>query len=323
MVYDYKRINRYIEENRFEELIAIAEERVRMQFDMLLKLIRAKDKDGQNENLTDILMVTGPSASGKTTTSNLLAKYLEEDGYNCTVVSLDDYYFDTEITKRKQIEKGLVPEGSNDFDFETIEAIDVDFFKEQMKEYTSGKSVRLPRFDFTVGKRVQSDRIMESTQKDMIILEGIHAFNPILTEGLNFDTSLKIYICPFDVYHSEYEGKEYVIEPHQIRFMRRALRDNVHRAASLGRTMEMWSGVRKGEKNYMEPLLKYTDMFLNSSHAYEIAYLKKRILELAKNVTETEFKAFSQIITPEALLAFKDADEFEIPDSSLFNEFYM
>ena len=323
MVYDYTRVNKYIQENRFDELIRIAEERVQMQFETLLKLVRAKDSDGDGENLTDILMVTGPSASGKTTTSNLLAKYLTEDGYNCTVISLDDYYFDTEITHRIQIEKGLVPEGSTDFDYETIEAIDVHFFRQQMEEYLSGKSIRLPRFDFTEGKRKQSDRIIESTSKDMIILEGIHAFHPILTEGLKFDTSIKIYICPFDSYSSEYEGKIYKIEPHQVRFMRRAIRDGVHRAAPLGRTMDMWGGVRRGEKNYMEPLVPYTDVFFNSSHEYEIAYLKQKILEMADSASEEDKIRFAKIIPPEALYPFEEKDGFKIPDQSLFGEFYM
>lgn len=130
-----------------------------------------------------------------------------------------------------------------------------------MREYTEGRSIRLPKFDFTVGKRINGDRMIESTQKDMIIVEGIHAFNPILTEGLNFNTSLKIYICPFDSYVSEYEGTSYLIEPHQIRFMRRAIRDGVHRASPLDKTMDMWRGVRRGEKNYMEPLIPYTDVF--------------------------------------------------------------
>ncbi len=323
MVYDYRKINKYIKENRFDELISIAEDRVRMQFENLLKLIRAKDSESNDYGLTDILMVTGPSASGKTTTSNLLAEFLAADGYNCTVVSLDDYYFDTEITKRKQIEMGLVEEGSNDFDFETIEAIDVEYFKKQMKEYTSGKSIRLPKFDFTVGKRKDSNRIIESTKKDMIILEGIHAFHPILTEGLKFDTSIRIYISPNDSYYSVSNGKEYSIEPHQIRFMRRAIRDSVHRAASLGKTMEMWEGVRRGETNYMKPLVKYADVFLNSSFGYEIAYLKKKIGELASDISREEYLQFSQIVVPEALEPFLTADNFDIPDSSLFNEFYM
>lgn len=323
MVYDYKRANRYINENRFDELVAISEEKIKIQFETLLKLIRVKDLDEKSENLTDILMITGPSASGKTTLSNLLSKYLSRDGYNCTVISLDNYYYDIEITHRIQIEKGLVPEGSNDFDYETIEAIDVHFFRQQMEDYLSGKSIRLPWFDFTVGKRKQSDRVVESTKKDMIILEGIHAFNPILTEGLKFNTSIKVFICPADSYESEYKGEKYKIEPHQIRFMRRAIRDGVHRGAPLWRTMEMWDGVRRGEKNYMEPLMHYTDVFFNSSHEYEIAYLKKKILEMAEKASPEDKKRFAEIISPESLYPFEEKDGFEIPEDSLFKEFYM
>ena len=97
MLYDYRNINRYIEDGRFGELIRISEEKIRLQFETLLKLIRVKDESA-SESLTDLLMVTGPSSSGKTTTANLLAKYLSEDGYNCTVISLDDYYYDIAVS---------------------------------------------------------------------------------------------------------------------------------------------------------------------------------------------------------------------------------
>ncbi|MBE7058350.1 MAG: hypothetical protein E7387_04535 [Ruminococcaceae bacterium] len=325
MFYDYKNTNKYTKDGRFEELIRFSEQRIDMQFETLLKLIRAKDSDGRRENLTDILMVTGPSASGKTTTSNMLAKYLSEDGYNCTVISLDDYYYDVEVTQRKQIEKGLVPAGSdfNDFDYETIDAIDVEFFRQQMQEYTSGKSIVLPKFDFSIGKRVKGTRVVESTSKDMIILEGIHSFNPVLTENLEFDTSIKIYISPFDTYVSEYNGKKYTVEPHQIRFMRRAIRDTVHRGAPIGLTMDMWDGVRRGEKNYMEPLIQYADVFINTSYEYEIAYLKKKIFEILDKSSAEDKKRFAKIIQPESLYSFEGADGFEIPENSLFNEFYM
>ncbi|MFR1518624.1 MAG: uridine kinase [Clostridia bacterium] len=322
MIYDYKNVNKYITEGRFSELIRISEEKIRLQFETLLKLIRVKDAPNQ-EALTDLLMVTGPSSSGKTTTAHLLAKYLSEDGYNCTVISLDNYYYDIETTHRIQIEKGMVPEGSTEFDYETIEAIDVQYFRQQMKEYTAGHSIRLPKFDFTVGKRVHGSKVIESTKKDMIIVEGIHAFNPILTEGLDFSTSLKIYICPFDSYVSEYEGKAYLIEPHQIRFLRRAIRDGAHRASPLGKTMDMWGGVRRGEKNYMEPLIPYTDVFFNSSHEYEIAYLKQKILEMAAAAGEQDQNRLAGIIPPEALRAFLGKEGFEIPADSLFGEFYV
>lgn len=323
MIYDYKNVNRYVNDGCFDELIRFSEQRINMQFETLLKLIRSKDSDGIGEDLTDILMVTGPSASGKTITSNLLADYLKEDGYNCTVISLDDYYFDAEITQKRQIEMGLVPEGSTDFDYETIDAIDVEFFRQQMREYTSGKSIVLPKYDFTIGKRVEGTKVIESTHKDMIILEGIHAFHPILTEGLKFDTSIRIFISPLDYYESVFDDKKYMISPHQIRFMRRAIRDNVHRAASIGRTMDMWDGVRRGEKNYMDPLVKYADIFLNTSHEYEIAYLKKKIFELAEASSDTDKIRFSNIIPKEALLPFEGKDGFVIPSNSLFKEFYM
>ena len=322
MIYHYKKVNQYIEEGRYGELIDISEQRIAMQFETLLKLVRVKDAPNQDA-VTDLLMVTGPSSSGKTTAAGLLAKYLAQDGYNCTVISLDNYYYNIEELSRIQIEKGLVPKGSTEFDFETIEAIDVPYFRQQMKAYTEGKSIALPKFDFTIGQRVNSGKLLESTKKDMIIIEGIHAFNPILTEGLHFNTSLKLYICPFDSYVSEYEGKAHLIEPHQIRFMRRAIRDSVNRASPIGKTMDMWGGVRRGEKNYMEPMIKYTDLFFNSSHEYEIAYLKKKIMGLVDAADAYNQQRFAEIIPPEALYAFAEKEEFELPEDSLFHEFYL
>ncbi len=321
VTYDYSEINRYITEKRIDELIEISERRIQLQFETLFKLIRVKDRGGKDD-LTDIIMISGPSSSGKTTTANLIADFMRDDGYNCTVISLDDYYYDMEINRKRQVELGLIPEGSTEFDFETIEAIDIDLFRKHMREYTSGHSIELPSFDFTTGKRAPGGKVTESTHKDMIILEGIHAFSPRLTEGLPFDTSLKIYVCPLDSYTSEYNGISYTVEPHQIRFMRRAIRDNAHRAASLARTLDMWPGVRRGEKNYIEPLLPQTDIFINSSYEYEIVYLKEKILEMASESTPETKKRFASEICPESLYPFMGMGTLSVPSRSIFNEFY-
>ncbi|MBR5279623.1 MAG: hypothetical protein IKU26_01455, partial [Clostridia bacterium] len=144
MKYTATHVNQYIREKRFEELIAFSEARHQLQFEMLFNQIHIADMDCANDFYTDVVMVTGPSSSGKTTFSNMLAKYLTEDGYNCTVVSIDDYYLNRETIMKRQLDSGRIPVDEHDFDYETLDAFDVPFFKRQMRAYLRGEEVTLP-----------------------------------------------------------------------------------------------------------------------------------------------------------------------------------
>lgn len=322
MKYTAEHVNQYIRENRFDELIAFSEARHQLQFEMLFNEIHVVDMDCANDFHTDVVMVTGPSSSGKTTFSNRLARYLTEDGYNCTVVSIDDYYLNRETIMKRQLDSGRVPAHENDFDYETLDVFDVPFFKKQMRAYLRGEEITLPSYNFATGKREQGTQKLVSTKKDMIIVEGIHALNPELIRGVDFSHVFKVYICPFDSY-TEQTGDEVALLPRQVRFMRRAIRDSVKRGSTLPDTMGMWPGVRNGEEKYIKPVKKYADFFFNSSLEYEIAFLKAGIGRLYETLSKEERLEFEKFVPVAALKPFLPKQDFEIPKDSIFNEFFM
>ena len=277
MFYKAQHVNKYAAGD-IDELVYFAEARTTLQFEMLISEIHVADINC-HESITDLVLVTGPSSSGKTTFSNLLADKLTDDGYRCTVISLDNYYHDRDYLEAEAIRSGRVPKNKMDLDFECIEAFNVERFQRDMNSFIAGNPVRMPKYDFDTGVSLDGD-VITPTEKDMIIVEGIQALHPALIDGIDFHRVFRVYICPFDYYQGSYHGESVSINPKQIRFMRRAIRDCVHRNSPLELTMSMWSGVREGEEKYIKPMKKYADFFFNSSFEYEIAYMKYKIMTL-------------------------------------------
>lgn len=178
MNYSAESINKYIYDGKFDELIEISEKRHKDQFKELQSMIREANKNVISDQVTEAVLITGPSSSGKTTFAHLVADMLKEDDYECTVISFDNYYKDREEIHEMQKAKGFIPSEESDYDYETLDAFDVDFFRKQMNEYLSGKEIVLPKYDFKLGKRVPGDVVLYPAKKDMLIIEGIHALNP-------------------------------------------------------------------------------------------------------------------------------------------------
>ena len=321
MIYECEHVNKYALGD-MDELIYFSEARIQLQYEMLLNEIHVADVNC-HENLTDLVMVTGPSSSGKTTFSKLLAEKLAGDGYNCTVLSLDNYYHDRSYMYEMALKAGRVPEHDRDFDFECIDAFNVEKFRRDMDLYLSGQEVILPEYDFTDGAAHPGNRKLTPTEKDIIIVEGIQALNPVLTEGINFHRVFRVYICPFDYYVGFHHGETISINPKQIRFMRRSLRDSVHRNSPLDVTMTMWQGVRMGEEKYIKPMKKYADFFFNSSFEYEISYLKYHIMNLYEELGDEDKIRFARVIELANLKPFVGVPKLNVPKKSLFNEFYL
>ncbi len=305
-------INEYFINHQQDRLIQVAESRHTLQFEQLRRLINFSCTRTIGNHLTAAVLVTGPSSSGKTTFSNRLDRLMEEDGFHCTVISIDDYYLPREEIRRRQ------PDAAKP-DYECLEAFDVAFFQEQMRAFLSGETIHLPRYDFKIGDRVDSGITLAPTEKDLLIIEGIHAMNPKLTEGLEFARTIGVYICPFDSYSIPGKGE---ITSREIRLMRRSLRDFVHRNSSIMQTLEMWPSVRAGEERYIKPMKQYADFFFNSSFEYEICILKARIEEAIKSLTPEERHKLEQYLPLELLSVFHSCKEINIPEDSIFNEFY-
>ncbi len=317
MKYWAEGINKIVESDNFNYLISASESRHTMQFENLVRMIVESHKHSLDKNITDAVLVTGPSSSGKTTTSKLLSAFLKEEGFNVIMVSFDDFYHDlTTICKLQN-----KPENSSaeDLDLECPEAFDIQHFKEIMNDFLSGKEVTLPKYDFILKKRVTGKKI-SPTNRDVIIVEGIHALNPLLTKGVNFSKTFKVYICPFDTYAAE--GVDGILRPDNIRFMRRSVRDRVDRGSELSKTMEMWPSVRAGEEKYIKPMKQYADFFFNSSLEYEICLLKYRFIKMVEELSTEDLIKLKSFYPLGILSEFNEFENADIPELSIFREFY-
>ncbi|MBQ7934862.1 MAG: hypothetical protein IJ333_00715 [Clostridia bacterium] len=306
-------INEYFTtDHQVDRLIQVAESRHTLQFEQLKRLITFSCTNTIGNHLTAAVLVTGPSSSGKTTFSKRLCNLMAEEGFHCTVISIDDYYLSKDEIRRKQ-------PGVEKPDYEVLEAFDVAYFQKQMTAFLEGEAIHLPHYDFKLGHRVDSGKILTPTEKDLLIIEGIHAMNPKLTEGLAFARTVGVYICPFDSYTIPGQGE---ITSREIRLMRRSIRDFKHRNSSVMQTLEMWPSVRAGEERYIKPMKQYADFFFNSSFEYEICILKARMLEAIRDLTEEELTQLKQYLPLHLLNAFHSCMEANIPETSIFNEFY-
>ncbi len=312
MKYYPQEINEYIQNNQMDKLIQIAESRHTLQFEQLRQLIKFSCVRTMGNHLAAAVLVTGPSSSGKTTFSKRLSKLMEKEGFCCNVISIDDYYLSREEIKRRQ------PNAASP-DYETLDAFDVPYFQAQMTNFLKGNAIPLPSYNFKKGVREDSGRILKPSAKDLLIIEGIHAMNPKLTEGLAFARTIGVYICPFDGYVIPDKGE---ITSKDIRLMRRCLRDMVHRNTTIFNTLDMWPSVRAGEERYIKPMKQYADFFFNSSFEYEICILKTKLMSVLSTASQEEMEKLSHFLPLNLLSEFKDYNHARIPKGSIFNEFY-
>ena len=257
------------------------------------------------------VMLAGPSSSGKTTSANRLATQLRVHGKKPILMSLDDYYID-----RDEIEPG--PDGK--IDFEHINTIDTKLFGEHLQMLLNGQEVEIPSFNFKLGKREWRGHRMRLQADSVIIVEGLHALNPVLLpEGLAANRVFRLYVSPLLPLNLDDHNR---IPTSYLRLLRRIVRDYESRGTSVQRTMEMWGSVQRGEKKWIFPFQENADMFFNSSTLYELAVLKKHIFPLLTTV-EPEDEYYDEVRAIVKVLDFvQEADvDDEIPPTSLVREF--
>jgi len=256
---------------------------------------------------SNLVFLTGPSSSGKTTTAIFIERELEKQGYHTVRISLDNFY-------RPRAELPLWPDGSQNF--ECIEGLDLDFFEDRVNTLIKDGYAKMPRFDFAVGER-KPDKFFEVNYDDntIIIFEGIHALNPKLYERIDDANSTKLYVSV----HSDYvddDGKKY-IKAQDVRLCRRIIRDHLHRGTEPGFTLGLWGKVCLGEKDYIRPYRTNSDFSINSMHAYEIFVYKDYMLDYY-NTMENKANIEELIGKIEKLPSLY---EKVIPKTSLLREF--
>ena len=267
-------------------------------------------KDIAESDKTEIVMLAGPSSSGKTTTAKKLCQALEDFGVRSHTISLDDFYLDNADSPR-------FPDGTPDY--ETVDALDIPCFEKTMTQLIETGSAMIPEFDFLTGKRKEKYNSLKIGEKDVIVVEGLHALNPAITEHLPKDRLLKIYIS---VSSRIYDGrKNIVLNKRNIRFIRRLVRDYKFRGNSVEETFKMWITVRYGEDSYLFPFKDNADIRINTIHLYEICVLRDLAAELLEQVSDSsEFYKESQRLI-RSLHKFPKIDSSLVPENSLLREF--
>ena len=255
------------------------------------------------------VLIAGPSSSGKTTFSHRLAIQLRVNGLIPHPIAVDNYFVDREHTP-------LDKDGN--YNFECLEAIDIEKFNTDMKDLSAGKEVRLPVFDFLTGKRKYESKPQKFGPDDILIIEGIHCLNPKLTEAMPDDSKFKIYISALTQLNVDEHNR---IPSTDGRLIRRLVRDARTRGASAARTIAMWPSVRRGEEENIFPYQEQADVMFNSSLLYELAVLKQYVEPLLFNVD----KDSEEYLEAKRLLKFFDyfvgiGSEY-VPTNSLLREF--
>ncbi len=261
------------------------------------------------ERACQVVMLAGPSSSGKTTSANRLATQLRVHGKKPVLMSLDDYYID-----RDRIAPG--PDGK--LDLEHINTIDTALFSEHIEKLLSGEKIEIPSFSFLTGKREWRGNQMQLEDSTVIIVEGLHALNPILLPPQT-NRVFRLYVSPLLPLNLDDHNR---IPTSYLRLLRRIVRDYETRGASVQRTMEMWDSVRRGEKLWIFPFQEKADMIFNSSTLYELAVLKKYIYPLLTQIGPEEscYEGVRAIV--KILNYVREADvSDEIPPTSLVREF--
>ena len=257
-----------------------------------------------------LLLIAGPSSSGKTTFSHRMSIALRVQGLRPVKVSLDDYYLDRDSIPRE-------PDGS--LDLERIDTLDLDLLCDHLPRLVRGETVDVPEFDFKAGKRRAQTHPFSVEPGQPIIIEGIHGLNDQLTATIPAHLKFKVYISPLTMLNLDDHNR---IRTTDARLLRRIVRDNLFRGTPPEETMAMWASVRRGEEKYIFPFQEQADAMFNSALTYELAIMKKYAYPQLLSITEDSpcYTMARRLV--KFLNYIQSADvEDEIPVNSILREF--
>ncbi len=256
-----------------------------------------------------VVLLAGPSSSGKTTTSKRLCDEFIRKGVDCKLISMDDFYLGIDHVDR-------LPDGKPDF--ESVNALDIPLIKKSIEQLLTTGECIIPKYDFKESKRTDITRSVSLAENSVIIMEGIHALNPIFSEGMLGDRLCKIYVS---IKQGIKQNEDYVFTHRDMRFIRRVVRDHNFRKVAPDHMITMWEDVVEGEKKYIRPYRYTSDFTINSIHIYEPCVLRDTALTLLSAITpECSGYVYAQrLIT--SLQRFESIDKALIPKNSLIREF--
>lgn len=301
---NFNGINQIIRSGRAIELVNLCEARHENRCSKIAHMIK------ERENVR-VVLLAGPSSSGKTSTSLRIALQCKVHGLNPRTIELDNYFKNREETP-------VMANGEKDY--ECLEAMDVELLNKQLTDLLAGKEVELPRFDFKNGVKYFEGNMMKLEENDILILEGIHALNPAMTPGIPDDKKFMIYVSDI----SSMSRYNPTIRTTDNRLLRRMVRDMKTRSISPEQTILRWPSVRAGEEKHIFPFQTNADVVFNSTAQYELPLLKHYVTPILKNIA-TSSPAYGEAQRLLGFLAEIDALPVDainaIPCTSIVREF--
>jgi uridine kinase len=273
------------------------------------KIAQIADMIINSPNKKKVVLISGPSSSGKTTFAHRLSIQLRVNGLKPVTISLDDYFVDREHTPRDE---------SGDFDFEALEAIDLCLFNSHLAELIEGGEVEIPIFNFSKGCRESVGRNLRISENQILVIEGIHGLNEKLTATIPRESKFKIYVSALTSMNIDDHNR---IPTTDTRIIRRIVRDFQFRGNNALNTIKRWPSVRRGEEKNIFPFQEEADVMFNSSLIFELGVLKSFAEPLLSEIdsTQTEFSEARRLI--EFLSYFLPIEPGEIPANSIIREF--
>ncbi len=296
-------LNEIINKGKGDELISIAEalhER---------KIIEIADEISRRMKEVKLVLIAGPSSAGKTTFSKRLAIQLRATGINPITISMDDYFLDREYTP-------VTEDGRKDFD--SPDALDKELFISHLRALINGEEVELPKYNFHTGKREKSGRVVRMTEDSVLIVEGIHALNPVFSASIPSHMKFKVYVSALAQLNIDDKNR---IHTTDNRLLRRMVRDSLFRSYGVLDTIRQWPLVRRGEVNYIFPYQNTADAMFNSALPYELAVLKPFVEPMLKTIPYyyPEYPEAKRLL--DVLEHIEPMTPTRIPPNSILREF--
>ena len=296
------RLNKLIKEKKIKEQILLSEALHEK------KIAQIADKIAERKGIKMIL-IAGPSSSGKTTFAQRLGLQLKINGIKPVTISVDNYFVEREQTPKNE---------NGEYDFESIEAIDTELFNNHLLALLEGKEVEMPEFDFKLGTKKYNGNKIKLAEDEVLVIEGIHCLNDKLTEKIPQSQKYKIYISALTVLNLDSFNR---ISTTDTRLIRRIVRDNQFRGYTAEDTISTWDNVNEGENKNIFPFQEEADSIFNTSLIYELAVLKNEAIPLLEKITnkEPEYAEAQRLI--EILRYFEPIPREMVPSNSLLREF--
>ena len=262
----------------------------------------------RTNNKIKVILIAGPSSSGKTTSCTKLAVYLHSFGLTPKMISMDNFFKERVDTPRKE---------NGEYDFECLEAIDLKLFNKTIKDLLDGKTVKMPEFDFYTGEK-KFKKEMTLAPTDILLIEGIHALNPKLLPEVDRKLKYKIYLSPLTAVNIDRDNRIYLTDN---RLLRRMIRDNRTRGYNVSDTLKLWKDVREGEEKYIFPYQDEADYVFDTALIYEYCLYKTYVMPLLYSVTRDDPNYAEAVRLLKILNIFLPIPSEAIPADSILREF--